>query len=1009
MRLRHTMFALLSAVLILMLLFSALENPSQVSPEQNKKKEKSYNHAARLQQEFLMLRDPATNRIPENIGQLEQDFAKGLPKVAQFLMFKGAPVMNAQALTWTERGPNNTSGRIRALGIDIRTTGTPTLLAGGASSGMWKSTDGGSTWVKKTTSAQLHSVTCIAQDTRVGSQDVWYYGTGENIGNSASGEGASYLGNGVFKSTDNGETWAQLPSTVNANPNTFENDFQYIYNIAVHPTSGNVYAATTGGIYRSTNGGTDWTKILDPGNTSTLRTDVTIASNGTVYTAASSNAGGIKGFRKSINDGGAWTDISPTLPENYGRIIVQAAPSNGDIVYFFIEGVSGTNNTPNTHNHQLWRSANGGTDWANISSVIPANTAPALDNFSTQDGYDMLLSVKPDDPNFIIVGGVSIFKIHDVTNDVMTLAQKHIGGYGIAANGTANALGDYINHHPDSHIGVFKPGSNIIFYTGNDGGVALANDITAAAGAVFWQNPLRSGLNITQFYGLSIDKSAAGSGFIAGGLQDRGNWMVRTNGALQNWQEVGGGDGAISEIEPSGTYVFQSTSKGNLFRFEKSETNSPVNTSKVDMSPAPLANALFITPFDVDDNSGDIIYFSGGTTGKNSGVWRSTNATSGTPTWSYLTMTEVASEQVSAISASKSGSANVLYYGTSGGKMFRIDNANTAAVDVAPTNISTGLPAGYVSSISVDPDNSANVLISYSNYNINRLWYTTNSGTSWTNVEGNMAGANAPSVRAVKMFTISSVPHYFIGTSTGVYFTIALNGASTTWTQEAVSSIGNVVVTGLDYRASDKMLVVATHGRGVFQTAIDAPLPVELTAFGGMYINGKVDLYWKTATEKNNYGFEIQRADGSKNWKKIAFVAGAGNSNAPKDYNYSDFNPSTSEVFYRLKQIDNDGTFEYSSEIKVNLEIPTEYALEQNYPNPFNPSTKISFSVPTAGNVTITLYDINGQVVGEIVNGLYAAGKHTVNFFGTGLSSGVYFYRITAGKFVQTRKLVLMK
>ncbi|MDP3582981.1 MAG: sialidase family protein, partial [Ignavibacteria bacterium] len=294
-----------------------------------RKERKEFSDAARIHQEFLMLRDPSTNRIPANIRSLELEFAEQLPKHFGTVLLKGSQVKNAQALSWTERGPNNVAGRIRALAIDVRSTSDPiTMLAGGASGGMWKSTDGGSTWVKKTTATQLHSVTCVAQDTRSGSQDTWYYGTGENISNSASGEGATYFGNGVFKSTDNGETWAQLASTVVADNTSFTSDWQYIFNIAVHPTSGNVYAATTGGIYRSTNGGTNWTKVLNPNNSNTLKTDVTIAADGTVYAATNSDGGDIVGIRKSTDDGANWTSVSPTLPGTYGRTIIKTAPSS---------------------------------------------------------------------------------------------------------------------------------------------------------------------------------------------------------------------------------------------------------------------------------------------------------------------------------------------------------------------------------------------------------------------------------------------------------------------------------------------------------------------------------------------------------------------------------------------------------------------------------------------------------------------------------------------------------
>lgn len=826
----RTVLISISAIVIVISLFIVQDSPEQ-SKQSGKQFKKREQFEAQRRQEFLMLRDPKTNMIPKNIYTLEKEFADQLPKVSSTVFANGRMQKNTSALTWIERGPNNTSGRIRGMGIDIRTTGTPTIIAGAISGGLWKSTDGGDSWSKKTSFAQLHSVTCVTQDTRTGHQDTWYAGSGENVGNSASAEGAAYLGDGIFKSTDNGETWNLLASTQSANNNVFSSDWQYVWRIVVHPVSGNVYAATTGGIYRSTDGGTSWTHAIPANTNDPVKTDITVALDGALYVAASSNGDGntIKGIRKSTDDGATWVEASPTMPDEFGRPVIATAPSNADILYVLYEGISGANNTPNVHNHMLWRSDDKAATWTNISTVIPANTAPALDTFNTQGGYDMLLTVKPDNPNFIIFGGVSLFKIPDVTNDNLTLAQKHIGGYGIAANNTANALNDYINHHPDQHLGIFKPGSNVIFYCANDGGVNLANDITAESGPSFWQKPKRAGLNITQMYSVSLDKSESGSGYIAAGLQDRGNWMSRTNGATVNWQEVSGGDGSYAEIAPNGVNVFQSTSQGNLFRFTKSDSSSPAGSS-VSMTPENLANALFNNPFAIDPTNSDILYFAGGdkTIPTSTGIWRTGNASAETPLWTYFTNSNTADEQVSAVAVSTTSAANVLYYATSGGKVFRIDNAATAdAATTLPISITgANFPAGYVNCIAIDPSNSSNVLVVFSNYGVDKLWYSTDAGGSWSSVTGNMTGTNAPSARYAEVFSIGGVQHVFLATSTGVYFTTNLTGANTIWTQEATKAIGNVVSVMMDYRASDQTLIVGTHGRGAFETKISAALAV---------------------------------------------------------------------------------------------------------------------------------------------------------------------------------------
>lgn len=205
----------------------------------------------------------------------------------------------------------------------------------------------------------------------------------------------------------------------------------------------------------------------------------------------------------------------------------------------------------------------------------------------------------------------------------------------------------------------------------------------------------------------------------------------------------------------------------------------------------------------------------------------------------------------------------------------------------------------------------------------------------------------------------------------------------------------------------------------------NAPLPVEITSFDGYNSNEGIMLTWQTATEVNNYGFEIERAILNSefsilNWTKLGFVPGNGTTNSPKDYSFTDTNlPSTESVDYRLKQIDNDGTYNYSKFISVNLtnitdvefeEMPTDYSLSQNYPNPFNPSTSIKFSLPKNGFVDLRVFNMLGQEVAQLVNNEMRAGYHQVNFDASSLSSGIYFYSIQISNgFVSTKKLMLMK
>jgi hypothetical protein len=201
----------------------------------------------------------------------------------------------------------------------------------------------------------------------------------------------------------------------------------------------------------------------------------------------------------------------------------------------------------------------------------------------------------------------------------------------------------------------------------------------------------------------------------------------------------------------------------------------------------------------------------------------------------------------------------------------------------------------------------------------------------------------------------------------------------------------------------------STLSGGLFHSDPTSPLPVELTSFTALTNAKAVTLKWNTATELNNFGFSIERKLVNSNWAKIGFVHGSGNSNSPKDYSYVDNTVSPGKYSYRLKQIDNNGTYKYSKVVEVNIGSPASYALDQNYPNPFNPSTTISYALPAGSNVKLVIYNSLGQEVRTLVNEFEAAGIHKVNFSALNMTSGMYFYKIEAGSFTQVKKMILLK
>jgi Secretion system C-terminal sorting domain len=185
--------------------------------------------------------------------------------------------------------------------------------------------------------------------------------------------------------------------------------------------------------------------------------------------------------------------------------------------------------------------------------------------------------------------------------------------------------------------------------------------------------------------------------------------------------------------------------------------------------------------------------------------------------------------------------------------------------------------------------------------------------------------------------------------------------------------------------------------------------PVELTSFAANVNEGNVNLNWSTATETNNQGFDVERKTTTGEYQKIGYVAGFGTSTETHSYSFNDDNVTAGSYTYRLKQVDFDGTFEYSNEVNVDVTAPLEFALDQNYPNPFNPSTTIKYSTAQDGLVKLAVYNLLGEEVTTLVNTTQKAGRYEVSFNASNLASGVYVYRLETPNFISAKKLMLMK
>lgn len=220
-------------------------------------------------------------------------------------------------------------------------------------------------------------------------------------------------------------------------------------------------------------------------------------------------------------------------------------------------------------------------------------------------------------------------------------------------------------------------------------------------------------------------------------------------------------------------------------------------------------------------------------------------------------------------------------------------------------------------------------------------------------------------------------------------------------TDATVNSKGKILVTGYfkGYLkiGSDSLVSVTSAKEDIFLTQIvNDVVPVELNSFSAELQNGNIVLNWSTATEKNNYGFDIERSNDKITYSKIGFIKGSGTITEQKKYSYVDNNLSSGKYYYRLKQMDLDGSFSYSSVIEMGTEIPARFELLQNYPNPFNPETNISFTLPEDAKVVLSVYNVLGELVETLLNKDFSAGKQTIVFNASKYVSGVLFYKLTS-------------
>ncbi len=810
---------------------SELSQKNSSSPYLAKMSKRSY-AIRNADYEFMQLRDPATNSMPANIISQEINFSKKIP-------VKKTP----KGQTWDWRGPANIGGRMLCMAFDVDDENT--ILAGSASGGMWKSTDQGQDWKKTTPPNVVQSAACVAQDTRPGKHHIWYYGTGELLSTTdrkvCTNVRTIGIGNGIFKSTDSGETWQSLNSTTGGSAAGLQEVFQGIWKIATDPVTMNkdiVYAACYGAIMRSEDGGTTWTLTLGDIDNKSFATDLVITSDGVIYAVLSTYCWSVlrpekAGVWRSV-DGINWDNITPAnFPVDTRVMKLSLAKSNENILYLITESqadnfepLNGFANSNITFWKYTWDDVNNSGVWEDRTQNIPGggdgNVTSLPYAFVVYGGYSIDMNVKSDDENVVFIGGMNFYRSTNGFAD--SLQTTFMGGYPYDMDSLHQL-------HPDQHHIDFLPSDPNIMFLTNDGGVYRIDD--CLSNSPYWYR-LNNNLITTQFYSVCVDHATAGDDYVLGGLQDNNWYYTPTSDVAEFWLDIDIiYDGFTVAIADSLEYSIIAAYSGNIWttRFDQQYYTKDIYYQLPDTLLTHYDSILgsneifpFYQNFVLDPNN-ETFYLP-----TKRSIWRkedmkaaSKDSTLRNTGWEHLSNVDVGEAAIiSAISVSKIP-GNRLYFGTSLGRVYKLDNANTGnpvPVDITPPSFPM---SAFVAGIDIDPDDADNVIIAFSNYNVQSLFHTNDGGLTWTAQGGNLeefpdGTGSGPSVRWVQKLNYQNDYIYFVGTSVGLYSTTKLNGDSTIWEKEGAASIGSVIVSMIAARQSDGFIAIATHGNGVYST-----------------------------------------------------------------------------------------------------------------------------------------------------------------------------------------------
>ena len=779
------------------------------------------------EQDFLRTMDPALGR-PANERLITAYNAVDA--------YQSSPIGIPGSVTipWLERGPNNVGGRTRAIVFDPNDPTNKKVWAGGVTGGLWYNTDitnAASQWLAVNDFWDNLAVTAIAFDPN-DSQTI-YVGTGEGFGTGSS------RGAGVWKTTNGGTSFSQLTAT---------DDYYYVNDLVVRDEGGNsvLYVAVSElfyqgawqgvatffqGMFRSTNGGTSFTQVMPTsGSPGVFYTpaDIEIAANNRIWVGTRANSYGQGGGAILYSDNGTTWTVATTRGSNR-RVEVACAPTDSNVVYAIVEASSQVD--------EIIKTTNGGTTWTSSSTSVaitePAdadNGIPNTDFTRGQAWYDLICAVDPTDANTLYVGGIDLFRS---SNAGLTWSQisKWSNNNNLAAL-TCPLV------HADQHAFVFRPGAANEAIIGNDGGVYYASSLSTAATSPTAISKRVSFYNVTQYYACAMSPNLGSNVFLAGS-QDNGTQRYTSIGVNATTQ-VFGGDGAYCFIDQTDANKAIASYVYNSYYYSTNGGASFTSTLIADQ-----ATGSFINPADYDDNQ-DILYSCKDVNSiyRISGIGTS-------PVTSTVTISGMTSKATNIKVSPYTTASSKLFIGTGGGNLYRVTSANTSITPTTLNIAGPSFPNASISSIEFGATESE-IIVTFFNYGVNSVWYTSNGGTTWVSKEGDLPDMPI----RWSMMNPADNNEVILATEVGVWSTSNFQGISPTW-NPSNSGLANVRVDMLQMRSSDSEVIAATHGRGLFSSsylASGCSYPTSLAA--GNIGASSADLSWTAGSTETAWNIE---------------------------------------------------------------------------------------------------------------------------------------------------------